>query len=132
MQPLPPGRSDLMSFITLLLVKASPKKKSKKVKKVKKIKKRAKQGGAVEEDMKWIMEDPHDEMFSRFVLDGGGKRLGESIGVDGRYLIVKSKMKFYKIPLEAIADEGDELRIIRRVDMDRARKLGETWKKTNL
>ena len=84
------------------------------------------------EDLKWVEEDPKDHLLSLFIKDAHGKVIGESIGVEGRYIIMKSGLKFYSIPLKNVVEGEMELILKGRINRPRARKLGEQWRKRAL
>jgi hypothetical protein len=86
----------------------------------------------IPDELRWIQEDPHELLLSRFIETPKGTRLGESIGIDKKMLIMKKKSKFYSIPLKAIKEKGDVLILKKRVDWKKASKLGETWRKRTL
>jgi hypothetical protein len=77
---------------------------------------------------RWV-EDPKDHLLSRFVVDVDGKKIAESISVDGNRLIIKRKTKFYSIPLNAVTSRGMNLFIKRELDWAAAEALGERWRK---
>jgi hypothetical protein len=84
------------------------------------------------EELQWIKEDPHELLLSRFVETPKGTKLGESIGIDGKRLILKNKLNFYSIPLKTIKEKDQILILRKKVDWDEASKLGETWRKNTL
>jgi hypothetical protein len=130
----PIQRADLIPILVPTIMLARTARGPVKKKKVKKIRKKGKKATKQpsSEDFKWMEEDPHDELFSRFVYSRAGERMGESIGVENKHLIVKSEQKFYLVPLAAVDFEADDLRVVRRVDWKKAGRLGNTWKKKNL
>ena len=83
-------------------------------------------------DLKWVEDDPKDHLLSRFIYDHNGNIIGESIGVEGKQLIMKSGSKFYSVPLRNIKEGGNELTVKGRINKTRARKLGEIWRKKAL
>jgi hypothetical protein len=84
------------------------------------------------EDVKWLEDDPHDEILSRFIFDPKGSQVGETIGVEGKQLILKDHEKFYSIPLNSIKERNDELILVKKVDWNKAEKKGEKWRKKAL
>jgi hypothetical protein len=88
--------------------------------------------GEIPEELRWLQEDPHELLLSRFIETSKGTRLGESIGIDKKMLIMKKKSKFYSIPLKAIKEKGDVLILKKRVDWKKASKLGESWRRRTL
>ena len=83
-------------------------------------------------DLGWMEEDPKDHLLSRFIYDPSNNVIGESIGVEGKHLIMKSGLKFYSIPLTNIVEKDDNLALKGRIDRKKARKLGEAWRKRAL
>ncbi len=81
------------------------------------------------EEIRWLEEDPHDNILSRFILDRKGKQIGESIGVEGNQLIVKDRKKFFSIPLKSVQEKDNELLLKRKVNWAVAEKKGEKWRK---
>jgi hypothetical protein len=86
----------------------------------------------VPEQLKWLQEDPHELLLSRFIESPKGVRLGESIGIDGSNIIMKNKTKFYSISLKAIKEKGDALILRKKINWKLAEKLGEKWRKKTL
>ena len=84
------------------------------------------------EDVKWLEDDPHDEILSRFIFNSKGEQVGETIGVEGKQLIVKNREKFYSIPFNSIHEKNDELVLKKKVNWERAEKKGEKWRKKAL
>jgi len=68
-----------------------------------------------------------EKLICRFVVDGKGKKIGESIALDGDILIIKRGKEFIGVPLKHIDDEGEYLKVKGLVSMDKARKLGRRW-----
>jgi hypothetical protein len=74
----------------------------------------------------------NDDLLCRFVLDGLGIKLGESIALSNDIIIVKSKKKFLGIPLKHIQEKDNNLIVRGLVDKDKAIEIGEKWRKTSL
>lgn len=86
---------------------------------------RSRKKGADEEDD----ERPNAEMLlSRFVVDGKGRRVGESVSLAGDLLIVKSSGKYLGVPLKHVEENNESLLVKGLVDYDRAEQLGEKWR----
>jgi hypothetical protein len=83
-------------------------------------------------ELKWVEEDPRDHLLSRFIYDSKNKVIGESIGVEGKQLIMKSGKYFYSIPLKKIHEKENDLTLKGKVNRQQARKLGEAWRKRTL
>ena len=64
----------------------------------------------------------------RFVLDGSGRKLGESVAVDGDVLIIKSGKKYLGVPLKHIEEQEKTLLVKGLVEQDKAEMLGEKWR----
>jgi hypothetical protein len=69
-----------------------------------------------------------NDLLCRFVLDGAGKKIGESVAIDNDILIVKSGTKYLGVPLTHITDEGKTLLVKGLVEKDKAETLGEKWR----
>jgi len=91
-------------------------------------KKAARKTGSAQESA----EDFEDEILSRFLVDRKDNILGESIGIEGKDLIIKHKNKFYIIPRSAVKLVGKKLILKRKVDWVAAQARGEGWKKEEL
>jgi len=70
-----------------------------------------------------------DDFLCRFVKDGKGKKIGESIAIDGDILIVKSGKNYMGIPLSHIMKNGKYLRIKGLTNFNKAEELGKKWLK---
>jgi hypothetical protein len=115
-----------------------PKKDTKKkLVKRSKLKKRSatipsKKDDGVPDELRWMQEDPQDQLLSRFVETPKGTRVGESIGIEKKRMILKFKSNFYVIPINYVKEKDDKLVLLRKVNWDRAGKLGEIWRKNAL
>ena len=69
-----------------------------------------------------------ENLICRFVLDGAGKKIGESVAIDKDIMIIKNGNKYLGIPLKHIEEEGKTLLVKGLVNRDKAEKLGETWR----
>ena len=67
-------------------------------------------------------------LLCRFVLDGIGRKVGESVAVDEDIIIIKSGMKYIGVPLKHIEEEGKTLLVKGLVDQDKAEAMGEKWR----
>jgi hypothetical protein len=65
----------------------------------------------------------------RFVLDGSGKKVGESVAVDNDILIIKSGKKYLGVPLKHIEEEEKTLLVKGLVEKDKAESIGEKWRR---
>ena len=86
----------------------------------------------VPDELRWMQEDPQDQLLSRFVETPKGTRVGESIGIEKKKMILKFKSNFYVIPLNYIKEKDDKLVLLRKVNWERAGKLGEIWRRNAL
>ena len=73
-------------------------------------------------------EDEPNRLLCRFVVDGTGKRIGESIGINNDILILKSGSRFLGIPLKHIEEQDTMLLVKGLVDLKKAYELGEQWR----
>lgn len=76
-------------------------------------------------------EENYDEMLCRFVLDGSGNTVGESIAVnkDENVMIIKSDKIYLGVPLKHIEKKGKTLLVKGLVEHDKAIMMGERWRK---
>jgi len=68
-------------------------------------------------------------LLCRFVLDGIGRKIGESVAIDEDLIIIKSKGKYLGVPLKHIEEEGKTLLVKGLVDQDKAEIMGEKWRR---
>lgn len=73
-------------------------------------------------------EDYNDSLLCRFVVDGFGKKIGESIAVDDDVLIIKAGRKYLGVPLKHVEEKDKFLLVKGLVERDKAELLGEKWK----
>ena len=73
-------------------------------------------------------EEYKHSLLCRFVLDGLGKKVGESVAVDEDILIIKSKGRYLGVPLKHIEKDGKTLLVKGLVDLSNAVKMGERWR----
>jgi len=81
---------------------------------------------------KKIEDEPdqeHNNLLCRFVTDGAGRKIGESVSLDEDILIIKSGDKFLGVPLKHIEEEGKTILVKGLVDFDKAYEMGEKWRK---
>lgn len=80
-------------------------------------------------------EDTCEQVFEehnllcRFVLDGFGRKVGESIAIDEDVLIIKNGKTFLGVPLKHVEEKEKTLLVRGLLDQDKARELGEKWRK---
>jgi hypothetical protein len=73
-------------------------------------------------------EQSHEGLLCRYVVDGIGRKIGESIAVDEDILIIKSGKKYLGVPLKHIEEEERTLLVKGLVDKDKAEVIGEKWR----
>jgi hypothetical protein len=76
-------------------------------------------------------ETDHDynNLFCRFVTDGSGRKIGESVTLDNDIMIIKAGKRFLGVPIKHIEEKGNGLLVKGLIDFDRAYELGEKWRK---
>ena len=74
-------------------------------------------------------QENYDHLLCRFVLDGAGRKIGESIAVDEDVLIIKSGTKYLGVPLKHIEEEKKTLLVKGLVEQDKAEIMGEKWRR---
>lgn len=67
------------------------------------------------------------DLLCRFVIDGSGKVIGESVSFMGDILIIKMGKDFIGVPIKHIEDLGNYLRVRGLLSIDKARELGKLW-----
>ena len=70
-------------------------------------------------------------LLCRFVLDGQGRKIGESIAVFDDLLIIKSGKEFLGVPLKHIEEESIGILVKGLIDQTKALELGAKWQKKN-
>ena len=75
------------------------------------------------------VDDESNRLLCRFVVDGTGKKIGESIVIDNDkdILILKSGSRFLGIPLKHIEEQETMLLVKGLVDLKKAYELGDQW-----
>ena len=74
-------------------------------------------------------ENYKKNLTCRFVLDGSGKKVGESVAIDDDILIIKSGKKYLGVPLKHIEEEEKTLLVKGLVEKDKAELIGEKWRR---
>ncbi len=82
-----------------------------------------------EEDEK--KEEYKNNLICRFVVDGLGKKVGESVAINEDILIIKSKDKYLGVPLKHIQEKGKTLLVKGLIDNSNATLMGEKWREEN-
>jgi hypothetical protein len=75
------------------------------------------------------IESYKNDLLCRFVLDGAGRKIGESVAIDNDILIVKSGTKYLGVPLIHIEVSGKTLLVKGLVEQDKAELMGEKWRR---
>ena len=83
---------------------------------------------------KSIEDEPNQEynnLLCRFVKDGTGRKIGESVSINGDIVIIKSGSRFLGVPLKHIEEDGKTLLVKGLVDFGKAYEIGEEWRKVS-
>jgi hypothetical protein len=67
-------------------------------------------------------------LLCKFVTDGKGKKIGESISIDKDIIVIKSGEKFLGVPLKHIEDTENTLLVKGLIDFKKAYEMGEKWR----
>ncbi|MCX6665395.1 MAG: hypothetical protein NT038_04970 [Euryarchaeota archaeon] len=70
-----------------------------------------------------------NNLLCRFVFDGTGVKVGETVSLAGDIIIIKNGKKYLGVPLKHIDEEGKTLMVKGLVDFSKAEELGEEWRK---
>ncbi len=73
-------------------------------------------------------ENYKDSLLCRFVLDGLGKKIGESVAVENDILIIKSGKKYLGVPIKHIEEDDKVILVKGLVDRENAESMGEKWR----
>ena len=87
------------------------------------IKKRKKKDEAVDEEF------DGNNLLCRFVLDGFGEKIGESVAIDDDIIIIKAGSKYLGVPLKHVEEEEKTLLVKGLVDQSKAEEMGENWRR---
>lgn len=74
-------------------------------------------------------ENADHSMICKFVVDGSGKKIGESVSVAADVLIIKSGSLFLGVPLKHVESSQKTLLVKGIFDFTKAYELGEKWRK---
>lgn len=77
-------------------------------------------------------EEYKNNLLCRFVLDGAGKKIGESVAVNEDVIIVKSGKKYLGIPLKHIEVAEKTLLVKGLIEQDKAESMGEKWRQESI
>jgi hypothetical protein len=83
-------------------------------------------------DSEYESNEAETDLLCRFVHDGAGRDVGESIAIQNDLLIVKDGVSFLGIPLKHIEEDGSKLLVKGLVDTTKAKELGELWRQSSL
>lgn len=72
-------------------------------------------------------EEYKNSLVCRFVIDGKGTKVGESVAIDEDLVIIKSGNTYMGVPLKHVEEEGKTLLVKGIVDHDKAEEMGEKW-----
>jgi hypothetical protein len=73
--------------------------------------------------------DTDQSMMCKFVVDGTGKRIGESVSMTEDMLIIKAGARFLGVPLKHV-EAGEKTLVVKGlIDFSKAYALGEEWRK---
>lgn len=73
-----------------------------------------------------------DSLICKFVFDGLGKLIGESISIENDLMIIKTNDSFLGVPLKHVESDGKKVIVKGLVDTKKAKILGERWRKEEL
>jgi hypothetical protein len=76
-------------------------------------------------------EISEDGLLCRFVLDGQGRKVGESIAVYKDLLIIKTGKDFLGVPMKHIDVDISHILVKGLIDHTKALELGKGWQKEN-
>jgi len=76
-------------------------------------------------------EVPEEGLTCRFVLDGQGRKVGESIAVFKDLLIIKTGKDFLGVPMKHIDVDISHILVKGLIDRTKALELGKAWQKEN-
>lgn len=74
-------------------------------------------------------ENHRNNLLCRFVLDGRGRKIGESVALDDDIVIIKSGSKYLGVPLKHVEEDEKKLLVKGLVDFDKAKEMGEKWQR---
>ena len=80
-------------------------------------------------ELKKTIENVDISMICKFVIDGMGKKLGESVSIEDDILIIKSGSRFLGVPLKHVEPVEKTLMVKGLIDFTKAYELGEKWRK---
>jgi hypothetical protein len=75
------------------------------------------------------IEKYKNSLICRFVLDGLGRKIGESVAFNNDLLIIKSGKKYLGVPIKHIEEDGKTLLVKGLIEQDKAELMGEKWRR---
>jgi len=84
-------------------------------------------GRKIKEESNEVDEEQH--LLCRFVVDGQGRTIGESISLEEDIMIIKSKNTYLGVPMKHIEPQEKTLLVKGLIDYDKAIEMGEQWRK---
>ena len=75
-----------------------------------------------------VSESEDNSLLCHFVLDGTGKKIGESIAIDDNLIIIKTRDNYLGVPIKHIEEDGKTLKVMGLVDQNKAKEMGEKWR----
>lgn len=69
-----------------------------------------------------------NSLLCRFVMDGTGNKIGESVAVNNDVIIIKSGSKYLGVPLKHVEEEEKTLMVKGLIDFSKAEEMGEKWR----
>ena len=84
-----------------------------------------------EEKININLDTKKDNLLCRFVKDGLGVTLGESIALNDDVIIIKNGKKYLGVPLKHVSEKDDELIVKGLVDKRKALQMGEKWRESS-
>jgi len=75
------------------------------------------------------IENADPSMICKFVVDGLGKKIGESVSIANDVLIIKAGSLFLGVPLKHLESREKTLVVKGIFDFTKAYELGEKWRK---
>ena len=77
------------------------------------------------------LDTKKDNLLCRFVKDGLGVTLGESIALNDDVIIIKNGKKYLGVPLKHVSEKDEELIVKGLVDKRKALQMGEKWRESS-
>ena len=77
-------------------------------------------------------DNKENKLLCRFVLDGTGRKIGESVAIAEDIMIIKTGSKYLGVPMKHIEEEEKTLLVKGLVDNSKAEEMGEQWRMDSL